>query len=224
MDKLTRNVDRIRQFRSGRRGETYDAVNTSESGEITQTRNLDEFGFEQVKWTKLSGDVFKPPRCRLFFATLIGFGVQCTLVAACMVNFVTLGNLFNMKTRQYLYIVFFFITAFFGSAAGYFSARFYKFFNGTNWVCSFFTTAGLVPLLIFIASVAIDIGDYFDRNLRQIPSSERTNLLSLWFCFNFPFVAIGQWIGFRSNKIVPSSKPSRIYRPLPGCCEVPFYA
>ena len=74
LDKLTRNLDRIRQFRSTRRSGNYDAVNTSESGEISEGRNLDEFGFEQVKWTKLAGDVFRPPRCRLLFATFIGFG------------------------------------------------------------------------------------------------------------------------------------------------------
>ena len=39
-----------------------------------------------------------------------------------------------------------------------------------------------------------------------------------------PNVAIGQWIGYRSRKMIPAVKPSRIHRPLPTCCEVPFYA
>ena len=61
---------------------------------------------------------------------------------------------------------FFFLTALFGNIAGYVSARFYKFFNGTNWFFSFFATAALVPIFIFIASLAIDVIDYFDKGLR----------------------------------------------------------
>ena len=73
LDKLTRNLGRMRQFRNERRSIQYDAVNTSESGEITETK-LKEFGFEQVKWQRLASDVFKPPRCRMLFSTLVGFG------------------------------------------------------------------------------------------------------------------------------------------------------
>ena len=77
----------------------------------------------------------------------------------------TIGNLMNVNTRQYLYVGFFFLTALFGNIAGYVSARFYKFFNGSNWFCNFFTTATLLPLLMFIGSLAIDIGDYFENDL-----------------------------------------------------------
>ena len=108
--------------------------------------------------------------------------------------------------------------------SGYLSARLYKFFNGTNWVMNFFTTAIMIPVFIFIVSMVIDVADYFDRELRQIPSSERTNLISLWICFNFPCVAFGQFLGYKSAKIVPAVKPSRLHRPLPGCCKVPIYA
>ena len=65
----------MRKFRSGRRGDhSYDSLDTSESGEVSTTKNIKEFGFERVKWTRLSGDVFKPPRCRMLFSALIGFG------------------------------------------------------------------------------------------------------------------------------------------------------
>ena len=104
---------------------------------------------------------------------------------------VTAGNLLNMNMRQYLYGLLFFESALYGIMSGYISARLYKFFNGTNWVMNFFTTAIMIPVFIFIVSMVIDVADYFDRGLRQIPTSERTNLISLWICFNFPCVAFG---------------------------------
>ena len=101
------------------------------------------------------------------------------------------GNLLNVDMRQYLYVSFYLITALFGSIAGYISARLYKFFNGSNWFCNFFMTATLLPLIMFAASIAIDLGDFFDGTRNQIPSSERTNLMSFWICLNMPNVAIG---------------------------------
>ena len=79
---------------------------------------------------------------------------------------VTLGNLLNVNTRQYLYGILYFEAALYGIMAGYISARLYKFFNGTNWFLNFFTTAILIPLFIFIVSIVIDFADYFDRSLR----------------------------------------------------------
>ena len=190
---------------------------------LVETRHTD-FGFEQVKWQRLANDVFKPPVFRMLFSTLVGFGAQCVAVAFCMVQMVTISNLLDMNTRQWLYVSFFIITALFGCIAGYTSARFYKFFNGSNWFLNFFMTATLLPMMMFVASIAIDFGDFYDGNRNQIPSSERTNLMSFWICMNMPNVAIGQWIGYRDKKILPPVKPSRIARPLPSCCEVPFYA
>ena len=146
------------------------------------------------------------------------------MVAWGAITLVTLGNLFNVNTRQYLYGLLFCESALYGIMSGYVSSRLYKFFNGTNWVLAFFTTAIMIPLLIFIVSIIIDVSDYFDRELRSIPSSERTNLISLWICWNFPCVAIGQLLGYKSAKIVAVVKPSRLHRPLPGLCQVPFYA
>ena len=120
-------------------------------------------GLETVNWTKLSHDVFRAPQLAILFSTLIGIGAQCIAISVIMVWLISVGNLLDAQLRDYVYMYFFILSAVTGIIAGYVSSRLYKFFNGTNWLVSFYLTAAVVPLAVTAGLVMIDILEWMEK-------------------------------------------------------------
>ena len=72
-----------------------DRLNESQSVDmhacLVQERDLgDEYGWKQVP-----GDVFRPASHRLLFTSLIGTGYHLSSVAACVIFFTIMGDLYT---------------------------------------------------------------------------------------------------------------------------------
>jgi len=196
-------------------------------------------GLETVNWTKLSGDVFRAPPLSLLYSTLIGIGSQCITISFIMVVLISYGNFLSAELRDYIYMLFYVLSAFTGTIAGYVSSRLYKFFNGTNWLVSFYLTGAIIPLCVSIALIANDVcvwleksqlsAEYFaqmksDAGIKtspldvtpdMLPQSSTTFLYSIWLCFNIPSVGFGAYRGFAAPKIKVPVRISRIEREIP---------
>ena len=99
----------------------------------------------------------------IIFSTLIGIGAQCIAITATMIILITAGNFLDAQLRDYVYMIFFGLSAFYGSIAGYVSARLYKFFNGTNWLVSFYLTGAIVPLGVSCGLLLIDCLEWIEK-------------------------------------------------------------
>jgi transmembrane 9 superfamily protein 2/4 len=104
---------------------------------------IDEFGWKQV-----CNDVFRRPANRMLFSTLIGTGVQLFSMSAYSLLFASLGFL-NPEKRGALLMIMILLFVFMGVFAGYYSTRFYKMFQGKDWLKNAFLTAFLYPALAF---------------------------------------------------------------------------
>ena len=87
---------------------------------------------EETGWKLVHGDVFRPPPFRMVLSVLIGSGVQVATMSVITLVFALLGFLSpaNRGGLMTAVVVLFLLMALF---SGYFSARMYKVFKGTEW-------------------------------------------------------------------------------------------
>jgi len=116
--------------------------------EIYNTRVTGEEFIDEFGWKQVSNDVFRKPSYRMFLCAIVGTGVQLFSMATYSLLFASLGFL-NPEKRGSLLMIMIFLFVFMGVFAGYFSSRFYKMFNGTDWLKNAFLTAFLYPAIAF---------------------------------------------------------------------------
>jgi transmembrane 9 superfamily member 2/4 len=87
---------------------------------------------EETGWKLVHGDVFRPPPFRMLLSVLIGSGVQVFSMGIITLVFALLGFLSpaNRGGLMTAVVVLFLLMSLF---SGYFSARMYKLFKGTEW-------------------------------------------------------------------------------------------
>ncbi len=110
---------------------------------VTGEEFLDEFGWKQV-----CNDVFRKPANRMLLCALVGTGVQLLAMAAYSLLFASLGFL-NPEKRGAILMIMILLFVFMGIFAGYYSTRFYKMFQGKEWLKNAIITAFLYPGLAF---------------------------------------------------------------------------
>jgi transmembrane 9 superfamily protein 2/4 len=129
----------------------------------------------------------------------------------------------DVDHRAQIYSFAFTLTVLTGLLAGYLSARFYKFFNGTSWLRCATATALFIPSIFAFYFVVIDIVDWFERTLAT-PFSVMSLVLLCWVALNIVTIFIGSWLGFVRAKIEVPAKPSRIQRSVSEAARrAPFY-
>jgi transmembrane 9 superfamily protein 2/4 len=101
--------------------------------------------------------------------------------------------------------------------AGYFSQRFLKMFNETEWLKNAILTTVLYPSLAFSTLFIINIFLHLEGSSGAIHFGTIITLLVLWLCCSSPLVLIGAFLGLKKKpiknpgnvNIVPSSIPEQ---------------
>ena len=131
------------------------------------------------------------------------------------------------------------------------SSRLFKFFNGTQWLVSFYLTAAIVPLCVSLGLLLIDASQWMEKfnldkeffltqsdvkdlNMLQqynlvtskisVPQSEATFLYAMWLVINIPCVGFGAYRGFKAEKIPVNVRTTRIERDIPEYTNIPCHA
>lgn len=116
----------------------------------------------------------------------------------------------KFKKLQYFWFFIFFATS--GSVSGYFTARLYKLYNGSSWLCASLTASAVLPLYFYLSFALVEYVEYLERSSSVMPKYLITGLVLISCCFNFLFVSIGSYIGFKSGKISLPVKTARVPR------------
>ena len=99
---------------------------------------------------------------------------------------------------------------FMGIFAGYFSMRFYKFFDGEYWKTITILTGLYFPGLIFISFFLINAFIFFSSSSSlAVPFTTLLMIVLLWFGISLPLVFLGGYFGFRRDKM---NKPTEIHK------------
>jgi transmembrane 9 superfamily protein 2/4 len=114
--------------------------------DISRYNNIEaaEDAQEDFGWKLVHGDVFRPPNSFMALSVAVGTGVQLFMMFGVTLVFAVLGFL-SPSSRGSLSTVMIIFFVFFGSFAGYSSARIYKMFGGEKWKSNVFLTAVLIP-------------------------------------------------------------------------------
>lgn len=133
-------------------------------------------------------------------------------------TFYSIQSSLDVLHRTQIYYMAFGLIVLTGMLAGYLSARFYKFFNGTSWFRCALATALFIPLIFAAYFILIDFVDWWERTLAT-PFSLMSLILTVWIALNVITIFIGAWLGFLRPKMHVPAKPSRIQRSLSLACK-----
>ncbi|KAG4070885.1 hypothetical protein HA402_011111 [Bradysia odoriphaga] len=169
---------------------------------------------EVVGWISLHGDVFRPPRYGMLLAVLLGSGTQVFGMALVTFVFACLG-LLSPANRGGLMSCLILSFGFFGTPAGYISARIYKSFGGNKCMISVLLTSMLCPGIVFSLTVVMNVILWIKTSSGAIPISTVFSLLGLWLCGSVPLTLLGAFFGFGKSVIQHPVQTNEIPRQIP---------
>jgi transmembrane 9 superfamily protein 2/4 len=86
-----------------------------------------------------------------------------------------------------------------GASSGYFSARIYKTFGGSEWQHNAAVTATLFPGLLFMTIFILNLFVWAQASSTAIPLGTLFGLGALWLFIQLPLVYAGSWYGYNKD-------------------------
>ncbi|KXT09699.1 hypothetical protein AC579_8949 [Pseudocercospora musae] len=146
-------------------------------------------------WKLVHADVFRQPPSGHLLAPMVGSGMQLVFMSVGLLALSCLGIL-NPSFRGGFISVGFALFIIAGSFSGYFSARIYKTFGGSNWKHNAVVTATLFPGLLFLTIFILNLFVWAQASSTAIPLGTLFGLVALWLLIQLPLVYVGSWYGF----------------------------
>ncbi|KAG8533779.1 uncharacterized protein KY384_001520 [Bacidia gigantensis] len=176
----------------------------------------DEFVEDVSGWKQLHGDAFRSPHYAGLLPPLIGSGSQLVFMAFGLLILSTLGVL-NPSFRGGFVSVGVGLFIFAGLVSGYFSARLYKTFNGSDWRRNTLQTALLFPGALFTTLFVLNLFVWAQASSTALPFGTLVGIVALWLLVQLPLVYVGSWYGEHYSKPYDHpTKTSKIPRQIPG--------
>lgn len=155
----------------------------------------DEMPDEITGWKLVHGDVFRTPAHSHLLASVIGSGMQLVFMSAGLISLSCFGVL-NPSFRGGFISVGFALFVFAGVFSGYFSARVYKTFGGSDWQYNAIVTAALFPGLLFATIFILNLFVWAQASSTAIPLGTLFGLGALWLFIQLPLVYVGSYYGY----------------------------
>ncbi|KAJ3387916.1 hypothetical protein HDU92_001745 [Lobulomyces angularis] len=174
---------------------------------------------EDFGWKLVHGDVFRPPNKFMLLSVFVGTGAQLFLMTGITLFFAVLGFL-SPSSRGSLSTVMLLFFVFFGSIAGYFSARMYKMFGGEKWKRNVLVTATFIPGIVFGVFFLLNFFLIGANSSGAVGFSTMIALVSMWFLVSLPLCFVGAYFGFKRERIEHPVRTNQIPRQIP---EQAFY-
>eukprot|EP00124_Ichthyophonus_hoferi_P000947 Ihof_evm8s41 gene=Ihof_evmTU8s41 len=165
----------------------------------------DEYGWKQVH-----SDVFRPPACRMLFASLIGTGSHLTFAAMITIGCAMVGDFY--EGRGELLTAAIFVYAATSVVGGYIGGGLYSRLQGKNWIKQLIVQASLFPSVICGVNFLINFVAISYNSARAIPFSTMLSVTAIGLFIILPLTLIGTLAG--RNLAGQSNLPCRI-NPVP---------
>lgn len=98
---------------------------------------------------------------------------------------------------------------------GYISARFYRLWNGSNWLVCGFLASTILPGFLISCLLVIDLCEYIETRRTSFPVSDVFILIVLWLAVNMPITMLGSFYGYSIKTIEVPCQPNRVERSIP---------
>lgn len=183
-------------------------------GDEQQAKPEEDFVLDEIAWKKVKGEVFKRPKCSLLFSIMIGTGVQIFAMTFFFMIFALIGVVspqYRGAVISSLYIFFIMLS----NVSGFYSARFYKMFQGTDWLLCAILTSFAFPSLIFTVFLIINFANWFEDSSAAIAFPTILVLLLVYCALSIPNVWFGAFFGFKKTAIKNPGKVNKLSREIP---------
>ena len=181
--------------RSDEKGSLLEQVDGEASAGADDAGSDDEMPEEITGWKLVHGDVFRTPPHGHLLAPIVGSGMQLVFMSIGLLLLSCVGVLNPSFRGGFVSVgVALFIVA--GAFSGYFSARIYKTFGGSNWQYNAIFTAALFPGLLFATIFILNLFVWAQASSTAIPLGTLFGLGSLWLFIQLPLVYVGSYYGF----------------------------
>lgn len=104
---------------------------------------------------------------------------------------------------------------FMGLFAGYFSARFFKMWKGTEWKANTLRTALMFPATAFAIFFTLNMLIWGEKSSGAVPFGTLFALMFLWFGISVPLVFIGSYFGYKKPAMEDPVRTNKIPRQIP---------
>ncbi|GHP05979.1 hypothetical protein PPROV_000472600 [Pycnococcus provasolii] len=169
---------------------------------------------EETGWKLVHGDVFRPPECFSLLSVYVGTGVQIFGMCLITLVFAVLGFL-SPANRGGLMTAMLLLFVFMGLFAGYFSARFFKMWKGTEWKANTLRTALMFPATAFAIFFTLNMLIWGEKSSGAVPFGTLFALMFLWFGISVPLVFIGSYFGYKKPAMEDPVRTNKIPRQIP---------
>jgi transmembrane 9 superfamily protein 2/4 len=170
---------------------------------------------EETGWKLIHGDVFRPPSFSpMMLSVLVGTGAQigASVILAILLSVLRITS--TMKKGQMLTsLILLYVLC--GSAAGYISARIYKFCEAKAWKMNTMMTATALPGACVILFSFLNIFLSFAGAATAVSFLTIIVLFLLWVCVSAPLVFLGAFVGLKMPTIEVATKTKQIARIIP---------
>lgn len=110
-------------------------------------------------------------------------------------------------------LYFFFILL--SNLSGYYSARFYKMFQGADWLLCTMLTSMLFPCFVFIICLIVNFANWLEKSSAAVSFPTVLVLLLVFCILSVPNVWLGSFIGFKKPTIKNPGKVNKLSRDIP---------
>lgn len=149
---------------------------------------------DETGWKLLHADVFRFPKNKSIFASMIGTGVQLLLIFLIMLTLSVVG-VFYQYGRGTMYAAIIVVYSLTAVIAGYTSSSFYIKIEGTNWVHNVLTTVTLFALPVFLVWACLNTVAIVYSSTVALPFGTIVALFALYFLVTFPLTLAGAIAG-----------------------------
>eukprot|EP01026_Neomeris_dumetosa_P045958 TRINITY_DN3905_c0_g2_i1.p1 TRINITY_DN3905_c0_g2~~TRINITY_DN3905_c0_g2_i1.p1 ORF type:complete len:637 (-),score=54.75 TRINITY_DN3905_c0_g2_i1:411-2321(-) len=174
---------------------------------------------EETGWKLVHGEVFRPPTSPSLLAAYVGTGVQIFGMTVITMVFAVLGFL-SPANRGGLMTALLLLFVFMGLFAGYYSARLYKSFKGTQWKQTTLTTGLMFPGVCCVVFFTLNLLIWGQASSGAVPFGTLLVLCLLWFGISLPLVFIGSYFGYKRASQEDPVRTNKIPRQIP---DQPWY-
>lgn len=170
---------------------------------------------EDAGWKLVHADVFRKPAFSKLLAASVGSGTQLLCMTVITLVFALRGALSPAHRGGLLQSGLLMFT-FMGLAAGYASARLYKFFQGENWKETTMLTALLFPGTVFGIFFFLNLLIWGQKSAGSVPFATMFAILVLWFGISVPLVFLGAYLGYKKPALEVPVRTSQMPREIPS--------
>ena len=109
---------------------------------------------------------------------------------------------------------------FLSNISGYYAARIYKMFQGTEWLACAMLTSMVYPVFVFVVVVAINLSYFFESSSATVPFPTLIIAIIVYCGLSIPNVWFGAFLGFKKSAIKNPGKVNKLSRDIP---KQPWY-